>query len=57
MNIVSLSLNMIKQTSNPQEDLKSVNWELESEGLDSVQTWNVTEKKVNAIIDTHVPKK
>ena len=37
-------------------DLKSVNWELELEGLDSVQTWNAIEKKLNAIIDTHVPK-
>ena len=38
------------------EDLKSVNWELKLEGLDSVQTWNVIEKKLNVIIDTHVPK-
>ena len=38
------------------EDLKSVNWELELEGLDSIQTWNVIAKKLNAIFDTHVSK-
>ena len=38
------------------EDLQSINWELKLEGLDSVQTWNVIEKKLNAIIDTYVPK-
>ena len=38
------------------EDLKSVIWELELEGLDSVQTWDVIGKKLNALIDIHVPK-
>ena len=38
------------------EDLQSLNWEMELEGLDSVQTWSVIEKKLNMIIDTYVPK-
>ena len=29
---------------------------MELEGLDSVQTRDVIEKKLNALIDTHVPK-